>query len=287
MTKYVSKSTMFLLLLIFIVLIVFSCLNSPQSNSNNTEPIRMDSIESNEIDKIEPIKVVTITEPTTNDESKSLDQAETSLKRIDAIDEDGNIYNTIKIGAQIWMAENLRTTKYNDGSPIQLLETNKEWTYNVSGYCWFFNHKEKLVDKSVVLYNWNAVNTGKLAPNGWHIPSADEWEELINFLGGKSEAGYKMKASGTGLWGNYSVKSDNSSNFSAIPNPSRKTYNYNREHFDAQNSYDTSPFSRWWTSTRYNNEEAWSVIISSRSNSVIFSSKEFETGLSIRCIKDK
>ncbi len=126
-------------------------------------------------------------------------------------DIDGNVYKTIQIGTQVWMAENLRTTRYNDGSPIYLgtgdMAGETDWFDLRSGaYCWYFNDS---VNKTMgAIYNWFAIEPGKLAPEGWHVPSNSDWGTLINYLGGESLAHNKLLSKGT-----------NESGFTAIPSP--------------------------------------------------------------------
>jgi uncharacterized protein (TIGR02145 family) len=111
-------------------------------------------------------------------------------------DVEGNSYETVIIGDQIWMAENLRTTKYNDGSPIKYVE---DWNIEKGRYCWY-DHDESYKKPHGALYNWYAVNTGKLAPKGWRIPTYEDWEQLKETLGGKLIAGGKIKKRGDGIW---------------------------------------------------------------------------------------
>jgi uncharacterized protein (TIGR02145 family) len=97
-------------------------------------------------------------------------------------DADGNIYHTVKIGNQVWTTENLRTTKYNDGTAIPLVTDKNAWNYlTTPGYCWYDNDKNNM-NKYGALYNWYAVNTGKLAPKGWHVPSDEEWDIFEKYL---------------------------------------------------------------------------------------------------------
>ena len=103
----------------------------------------------------------------------------------EVLDIDGNIYHTVIIGNQIWLAENLKTTKYNDGTPVSLVTDNTGWiNLSTPGYCWYDND---ITNRETygALYNWYAVQTGKLCPKGWHVPSDAEWTVLTDFLGGE------------------------------------------------------------------------------------------------------
>jgi uncharacterized protein (TIGR02145 family) len=117
-------------------------------------------------------------------------------------DQDGNVYKTVTIGTQTWMAENLRTTKYNDGTAIANVTENTVWdTLRTGAYCNYNNTTS--IDTIATygrLYNWHAVNTGKLAPIGWHVPTADEWTKLTDDLGSGYVAGGKLKETGTSHW---------------------------------------------------------------------------------------
>jgi len=95
-------------------------------------------------------------------------------------DADGNVYQTVKIGNQVWTAENLQTTKYNDNTPIRQITPNDGW-YEAPGYCWYNDYKNKQF-KCGALYNWHAVNTNKLAPVGWHVPTSLEWNIMRDYL---------------------------------------------------------------------------------------------------------
>jgi uncharacterized protein (TIGR02145 family) len=132
-------------------------------------------------------------------------------------DINGNVYNTVKIGTQVWMVENLKTTKYNDGTEIPyILDTAEAWhELNAPGFCWY-NDKETNKNKVGALYNFHAVNTGKLAPKGWHIPADEEWTILAEYLGGSTLAGGKMKETGTTHWLEPNTGATNSSGFTAL-----------------------------------------------------------------------
>jgi len=132
-------------------------------------------------------------------------------------DIDGNVYKTIQIGTQTWMAENLKTTRYNDGSNIPYLTNYAEWLEVLSpAYCWHYNDPASK-NTYGALYNWYAVMTGKLSPTGWHIPSYAEWTTLDTYLGGADIAGGKMKETGTTHWKSPNVGATNESGFTCLP----------------------------------------------------------------------
>jgi uncharacterized protein (TIGR02145 family) len=97
-------------------------------------------------------------------------------------DADGNKYNTVKIGTQVWTVENLKTTKYNNGNPIPNVTDNDEWAGLTTGAYCNYDNLESNVATYGRLYNWYAVNTGKLAPEGWHVPTDDDWIILEEYL---------------------------------------------------------------------------------------------------------
>ena len=102
-------------------------------------------------------------------------------------DVDENIYHIVSIGNQIWMVENLKTTKYNDGSTIPHVTDSTLWEQLTSpAYCWFDNHEMDNKDTYGALYNYYAVETEKLCPKGWHVQTDYEWLVLTEFLGGAS-----------------------------------------------------------------------------------------------------
>lgn len=138
-------------------------------------------------------------------------------------DIDGNTYKTVTIGSQVWMAENLRTTKFNDGTSIPLVSNSIEWQNNKSyGYCWYENNQDKYENVFGVLYNWHTVdvaNNGNksVSPAGWHVPTNEDWKILSDYLGGREVAGGKLKARGTKYWKSPNVGATNETGFSALP----------------------------------------------------------------------
>ena len=99
------------------------------------------------------------------------------------IDIDGNVYDTVRIGTQTWMVQNLRTTHYNDGTAIPNITDATAWsTLSTPGYCWYKNDETSNKPIYGALYNWHVINTGKLCPKGWHVPTNDEFTVLENYL---------------------------------------------------------------------------------------------------------
>lgn len=111
-----------------------------------------------------------------------------------ATDIDGNVYNTVKIGNQVWIVENLRTTTYNDGTIIPYFDGESKAAWPVGDFVSWYDFDE-IPNKFVYggLYSWDAVNSGKLCPEGWHVPSDLEWQTLVDYLGGKYVAGGLLK----------------------------------------------------------------------------------------------
>jgi uncharacterized protein (TIGR02145 family) len=150
-----------------------------------------------------------------------------SLKYGSMTDQDGNVYKTITIGTQTWMAENLRTTKYRDGSAIPNVTGNSDWVAITTGaFC--TNNYIPEADPSVTygrLYNWYTVNDSRnIAPAGWHVPADTEWTTLITYLGGENAAGGKMKEIGITHWYNPNGGATNESGFTALPTGLRESF---------------------------------------------------------------
>lgn len=131
---------------------------------------------------------------------------------------DDKVYKIVKIGNQVWMAENLNTSHYLNGDSIPQVQDKAEWVALTTGaWCYYQNDAEngKTYGK---LYNWYAVNDPRgLAPEGWHIPTDAEWIALIDYLGGTNVAGGKMKQIGTVHWISPNLGATNESGFSALP----------------------------------------------------------------------
>lgn len=193
-------------------------------------------------------------------------------------DEDGNTYETITIGNQVWMTENLKTTKYNDGTNIPLVADSSNWRKLVTpGYCWYNNDEAKNRDTYGALYNWLTVNTGKLCPIGWNVPTDSAWDELISYLGGDKIAGVLLKETGTTHWTSPNPGATNTTGFTALPGGARS----------AQSVFGLLRNSgNWWSSTEETAATAWYRTMTFNQISVGRNPGNKRSGFSIRCIKD-
>ena len=195
-------------------------------------------------------------------------------------DIDGNVYNTVKIGYQTWMKENLKTTRFNDDTPIAL-EIATGWeTTGAPAYCWYNNDEAANKNTFGGLYNWYAVNTGKLCPIGWHVPTDTEWTALTTFLGGENVAGGKLKEPGIVHWLSPNAGATNETGFTALPGG----YRYNDGVFKSRDD-----LGYWWSSTDNGAGYAWSRKLYSGFTLVVrstaFAEQFVNNGYSVRCIK--
>lgn len=137
-------------------------------------------------------------------------------------DIDGNVYNTIQIGSQTWTVENLKTTRYRNGVTIPNVTDNTAWAALSTGaYC---NYNIDAANATTYgrLYNWfAATDANNIAPGGWHVPSYNEWQTLINNLGGENVAGGTAKEAGLAHWQSPNTGATNSSGFTALPGGAR------------------------------------------------------------------
>jgi uncharacterized protein (TIGR02145 family) len=158
-------------------------------------------------------------------------------------DADGNVYHTVKLGTQTWTVENLKTTKFNDGTSIPLVPDGTAWlNLATPGYCWYNNDATTNKATYGALYNWYAVNTGKLAPAGWHIPTDAEWDILSVYLGGNNVSGGKLKEFGTAHWNSPNAGVTNESGFSALPGGCR---------LNDGNFFGIGGYGSWWGATDF------------------------------------
>lgn len=135
-------------------------------------------------------------------------------------DIEGNVYKTIGIGHQMWMAENLRTTKFNDGSKIQKLENFELDNYSeaeIPAYCWYNNDSTSFAGIYGALYNYSTIESNKLCPAGWHVPDEKDWNELIDYVGGYQNAGGMLKERGNEHWLYPNTNATDAYGFNALP----------------------------------------------------------------------
>jgi len=193
-------------------------------------------------------------------------------------DADGNIYHTVNIGTQTWIVENLKTTKCNDGTAIPNVTDGKAWpVLTTPAYCWYKNDTATNKATYGALYNWYVVNTSKLCPAGWHVPTDAEWSALTTYLGGESVAGGKLKETGTTHWISPNTGADNSSGFTALPGGIRNgngTFDYIRY------------YGSWWSSSEVNKTRAWHRYVGYNVSYVSRTVNDSCEGLSVRCLRD-
>jgi uncharacterized protein (TIGR02145 family) len=192
-------------------------------------------------------------------------------------DFDGNIYTTVSIGTQCWFRENLRTTKFRNGNPIPY------WTRtSTKGYCWYDDDVGNKYDYGAIYHHQMIDDKRGLCPAGWHIPSLKEWETLSHYLGGDSEAGGKLKESGTINWVSPNMGATNSTGFSALPGGYK----------NCGNDYVSLGFyCGFWTSQPEVQGRALSVHMNHNSSSLFLYDEGGLGGFTcngsyVRCIKD-
>jgi len=198
-------------------------------------------------------------------------------------DVDGNTYKTVTIGTQTWMAENLKTSKYNDGTDIPNVTDAKQWTELTTGAWCNYNNSDSLGKIYGKLYNWYATNpttngNKNVCPSGWHVPSIKEWTTIIDYLGGENIAGGKMKEIDTSSWKNPNNYATNVSLFTGLPS-GQLTYN-------SGESYFFHHFGMMWSNTEKNTTDAWGYNLYYKVSSIDRDEGDKKYGLSIRCLKD-
>jgi uncharacterized protein (TIGR02145 family) len=201
-------------------------------------------------------------------------------ENIPIIDIEGNLYHTVTIGTQVWTVENLKTSHYNDGAEIPAATNDLEWqSADAPAYCWFNNDSATYANTYGALYNWYTIETERLCPTGWHVPEDSEWTTLIEYLGGDSIAGGKMKEIGTSHWKSPNTAASNSSGFSALPGGFRLDnglfFNLGfNAYFMSSTEYD------------YDNGYAWRRILDRSFGSIHRDGSNKVYGQSVRCVKD-
>jgi len=193
-------------------------------------------------------------------------------------DIDGNVYNTVTIGTQVWMLENLKVTKLNDGTAIPLVTDKTSWlNLTTPGFCWYGNNEATYKNTYGALYNWYTVNTGKLSPAGWHVPTDAELTTLTNYLGGESIAGGKLKETGTTHWQSPNTGATNESGFTGLPGGMRNVPGF---FYNIENS------GIWWSSTEYDATNEWLSEADYNYGGFYKLNLVKTCGFSVRCVKD-
>ena len=195
-------------------------------------------------------------------------------------DVDGNSYKTVTIGTQVWMAENLKTTKYNDGTAISNVTDNTAWSTNTTGaYC---NYSNTLANSDIYgsLYNWYvaaSTNSKKVCPIGWHVPTDAEWTTLTTYLGGGSVAGGKLKETTTIHWLSPNTGATNETGFTALPGGYR----------DGSGSFGLiGIYGFWWSSSISGTTYAWYRYMINSNGSISGGDNPQHAGSYVRCLKD-
>jgi uncharacterized protein (TIGR02145 family) len=216
-------------------------------------------------------------------------------------DIDGNTYKTIQIGTQVWMAENLRTTKYRDGSNIPVVTDSAQWANNSNNgnplqqpmMCWYNNDQATYTaNKFGALYNWYAINPAtngnkNVCPTGWHVPTDTEWNLLVASLDllynptadgiQSSTAGGMMKSTGIQFWQSPNIGATNSSGFAGLPGGVRGLDGF---------FYYINNFGYWWSSSENTTNNIWGRRLSYNSGEIVRGNASGNGGGSVRCLRD-
>jgi uncharacterized protein (TIGR02145 family) len=196
-------------------------------------------------------------------------------------DGDGNVYTSVTIGNQVWLKQNLKTTKFNDGTAIPLVTGNTEWNdLSTPGYCWYNNDEATYKSDYGALYNWYAVGTGKLCPKGWRAPTNDDMDDLLVLLGDYQTAGGKLKEEGTTHWNSPNEGATDDYGFSFLPGGYR---NYTGTFAEIRIT------GGWWNITEnsaHNNEAYVNILTKDFAPLGVNNSVSKKNGDSVRCLKD-
>lgn len=203
-------------------------------------------------------------------------QTEQTVKDID-----GNVYKTVKIGNQIWMAENLKVTKYRNGNPIPNVTDNTAWSLLTTGASCDYNNTPTNSTTYGKLYNWFAASDSRnIAPTGWHVATDADWKKLTEYLGGEETAGGKLKETGTTHWKSPNNNATNESGFRALPGGTRT----DNGGFGA----NLGIIGQYWCSTEMAGVAAfaWYYFMGSDNGTITRGGEGKKMGYSIRCVKD-
>jgi uncharacterized protein (TIGR02145 family) len=191
-------------------------------------------------------------------------------------DKDGNIYKTVTIGGQVWMAENLKTTRYSNGDaiPTSKLDISHE---SAPKYLWAYADDSTNTATYGRLYTWyTAIDSRNICPTGWHAPSDAEWETLKLNLGGEAVAGGKLKESGTTHWMDPNTGANNETGFTALPGGYRSI----------NGEYVGINLNCWFWSVSDDSPLGWGQSLHNTDNILLRWGFNKPAGVSVRCIKD-
>ena len=192
---------------------------------------------------------------------------------------DGCSYATIVLGnGQEWMAENLRTTTYANGDPIQNVTDGNQWSVLTTGAWAHYNNDNQYENPYGKLYNWyTVVDTRNVCPTGWHVPTDTEYALLTGYLGGEGGAGGKMKSTGTQYWVSPNTDATNESGFSGLPGGNR----------DGSGGFQIVGYlGGWWSSTEFGANNAWYRCLNYNNSEGFGGTNIKEDGFSVRCLRD-
>jgi uncharacterized protein (TIGR02145 family) len=197
-------------------------------------------------------------------------------------DTEGNTYKTVYIGTQQWMAENLKVSKYSDGTTIPNITDNNQWENLTTGAWAYYKNDAANNAKYGKLYNWYTVSpttngNNNVCPTGWHVPTDAEWTVLTDYLDGLTVAGGKMKEVGTTSWDSPNTDATNTSSFTGLPGGHR--------YYDG--SYGgIGYYGLWWSSTESATNGTWTRSLSSKYGNTYRGGSGKSYGASVRCLKD-
>jgi uncharacterized protein (TIGR02145 family) len=201
-------------------------------------------------------------------------------------DIDGNVYETVQIGDQLWMTENLKVTHYIDGTEIPTGYSDDDWAGLSTGAYAVYGDNESNADTYGYLYNWYAVDDDRgICPASWHVPTDGEYTELSDYLGGTSVAGGKLKECTEGscpeseYWYSPNTGATNESGFTALPGGAHYYYYGNGRHMGYNGSF--------WSSTEYGSNNAWHRGLESNNSEISRRDYGKDSGFSLRCIRDE
>lgn len=201
------------------------------------------------------------------------------------MDIDGNVYQTVKIGQQWWMAENLKVTHYSNGDTIPNIAIDNIWSSLTTGaYCCLNNNEDNVAVYGRLYNGYALLDNRNIAPQGWHVPTYEEWKELITYLGGEDEAGRKLMETGTEHWNEPNTCATNESGFTMRPGG----YRFANGSYGTGNPGDSGGAWYIYSDSQFNSYRAHGMVFTSAGCCFFWEEGncDEQCGYSIRCIKD-